>query len=49
MDVLRTSIGRPPTRVSHGKTVHRTVLPTILRFASLGDFALCGETVAYHL
>ena len=36
MDALRAPIGRPPARVSHGKTVHWTVLPPILRFACAG-------------
>ena len=28
--------GEPPARVPYGKTVHRTVLPTLLRFATQG-------------
>ncbi len=32
---FRTSIGRPPARVSHAKTVHWTVIAPILRFAML--------------
>ena len=32
----------PPTRVPYGKTVHRTILSTFLRFRCQKCFVLCG-------
>ncbi len=52
MDAHGAPIGRPPARVSHGKTVHRTVLPPILRLLTLGislpagsDLGRCPKTL----
>ena len=33
----------PPTRVPYGKTVHRTILPTLLRFGFQKYFVICGS------
>ena len=37
----------PPARVPYGKTIHRIVLPTLLRFASQG-FRFCGSGEGFH-